>query len=108
MAYPLKSSTSRRAFATSEQEAIRIADYVSDHCVAYAPLDEAPWNQPPWNEPILDLFRAIEVNSIFPDAPSTASFVSHIWRITRPGSQFDWVAGRDPLDRTIVRRDATV
>jgi hypothetical protein len=31
--------------------------------------------------------------------------VSHIWQITRPGSQFDWVQGRDPLDRRIVRRD---
>jgi xanthine dehydrogenase/oxidase len=94
--------------ATSEQEAIRIAEYVSESCVAYAPLDEAPWNQPPWNEPILDLFRAIEVNSIFPDAPKAAPYVSHIWQITRPGSQFDWVQGRDPLDRRIVRRDETV
>ena len=44
----------------------------------------------PWSEPVLGLFDAIEKGSIFPDAPTAAPYVSHIWRITRPGSQFDW------------------
>ncbi|HEX4962397.1 MAG TPA: molybdopterin cofactor-binding domain-containing protein [Thermoanaerobaculia bacterium] len=94
--------------ATTEQEAIRIADYVTESCVEYSRLDEPPWNQPPWNEPILDIFDAIEANSIFPDAPQAAPYVSHVWRITRPGSQLDWVKEKNPLDRKIVHRKATV
>lgn len=95
--------------AKSEPAAARIAEYVSAKCVAYQRPDRAPWTRPPWNEPILDLFTAIKANSIFPDAPAAAPFVAHIWRITRPGSQFDWTtAGKDPLDRSIVRRPANV
>lgn len=94
--------------ATTEQEAIRIAEHVTDHCVSYSRIDQRPWNKPPWNEPILDLLDAIKVNSVFPDAPKTASYVSHIWRITRPGSQLDWVRDKDPLDRSIIRRDTRV
>ena len=94
--------------AATEQDAIRIADYVTDECVAYSRLDEAPWNQPPWNEPILDVFDAIKANSIFPDAPTAVPYVSHIWRITRPGSQLDWVQDKNPVDRRIVRRQAAV
>ena len=94
--------------ATSEQEATRIADYVSDHCVAYSKLTTSPWNKAPWNEPILDIFSAIAANSIFPDAPKAAPYVAHIWRLTRPGSQFDWTRKKNPLDREIVRRQARV
>ncbi len=93
--------------ATSEQEAIRIAEYVSAHCVAYAKVDEPGWTGK-WREPIIDLFDAIKKDSIFPDAPVSVPFVSHIWRITRPGSRFDWAAKKDPLDRRIVRRKAKV
>jgi xanthine dehydrogenase/oxidase len=94
--------------ATTEQEAIRIAEHVADHCVVYTHPHEAPWNQPPWNEPILDLLKAIEVGSIFPDAPQAAPYVAHIWRITRPGSVLDWVTDKSPVDRAIVRREAAV
>jgi xanthine dehydrogenase/oxidase len=90
--------------AENEQEAIRIADYVTASCVAYTPID---WPVP-WNEPILGLEDAIAKGSIFPDAPKSASFVSHIWRITRPGSRFDWVREKDPLDRAPQVRTAAV
>ena len=93
--------------ATTEPEAIRIAGYVSTRCVAYSTPDQKPWTGP-WSEPILDLFDAIKKGSIFPDAPKAVPYVSHIWRITRPGSQFDWTSTKDPLDRKIVRRKATV
>jgi xanthine dehydrogenase/oxidase len=93
--------------ATSEQEAIRIADYVSVRCVAYS-KPKAPWTGK-WSEPIIDLLDAIEKDSIFPDAPVAVPYVSHIWKITRPGSQFDWVLEKKPVDRRIsVDTKATV
>ena len=65
----------------------------------------------PWSEPILDLLDAIKMGSIFPDAPVSASFVSHIWKIIRPGSQFDWADAQPAIrcDRgRIVVREAAV
>lgn len=44
---------------------------------------------------------AIRMKSIFPDCPSTAPFVSHIWKITRPGTALYWVdLLKDSLDKT--------
>ncbi len=93
--------------ATSEQEAIRIAAYVSAQCVAYKKLDRKPWTGA-WSEPTIGVFDAIKKGSIFPDAPEAVPYMSHIWRITRPASQFDWATKKDPLDRAIVRRKTTV
>lgn len=90
--------------AKTEQEAQRIADYVAKHCLAYGPVN---WPAP-FNRPILDLEDAIKVGSIFPDTPASAPYVQHIWKITRPGSQFDWVRQKDPLDRKIGVRKANV
>ena len=90
--------------ATTEQEAIRIADYVTNSCVAYRPVD---WPAP-WNKPITSLEEAIKLGSIFPDTPKAASFLSHIWKITRPGSRFDWTRAKDPLDRGSSIRKANV
>lgn len=93
--------------ATSEQEAIRLADYVSQKCVAYSKPD-GPWIGD-WKEPIIDLLDAIKLGSIFPDLPKSGPFCSHIWKITRPGSQFDWVdKTKDPIDRTIGIKRGTV
>jgi xanthine dehydrogenase/oxidase len=92
--------------ATSEQEAIRIAAYVSAQCVAYSKPGK-PWTGK-WSEPVLDLLDAIKMGSIFPDAPKAVPYASHIWKITRPGSQFDWVMEKEPLDRAIRKRKATV
>ena len=87
--------------ATTEQEAIRLAKYVTGQCVAYAEPG-APWTGK-WSTPIIDLLDAIAKESIFPDAPEAAPYVSHIWKITRPGSRFDWVTDdKDPLDREIA------
>jgi xanthine dehydrogenase/oxidase len=85
--------------AASEQEAIRIADYVAARCVAYSE-PTAPWTGK-WREPIIDLLDAIEKDSIFPDAPQAAPYISHIWKITRPGSRFDWARARKTVDRRI-------
>lgn len=85
--------------AKSEQSAIMIADYVSEHCVGYSPVDMH--DKPRWNRPIMGIDAALENNSIFPDWPTTASFNSHIWQITRPGSQLGWMKNRKPLDKKI-------
>jgi len=90
--------------ATTEQEAIMIAEYASEACVAYRAVD---WPAP-WDEPVLSLDQAIRMGSIFPDYPTSASFVSHVWKIIRPGSEFGWVRGKDPLDKGIVIRAAEV
>lgn len=100
--------------ARSEQDAITIAQYVTNHCVEYSMVkwpdreDGKPWPKE-WNEPILSLDDAIRMNSVYPDAPASAPFVTHIWKITRPGSRFDWMTHhKDPLDRRIVNREGIV
>jgi xanthine dehydrogenase/oxidase len=100
--------------AESEQDAINIAAYVTQKCVEYTPVkwpkrpDGKEWPKE-WNEPILDLENAISMGSIYPDSPLAAPFVSHIWKITRPGSRFDWTTpNKKPLDRAIVNRTCTV
>ncbi|MEA2129400.1 MAG: hypothetical protein QOJ85_2291 [Solirubrobacteraceae bacterium] len=86
--------------ADTEQDAIDIAEYASDCCVAYGPVD---W-PPPWNEPVLSIDDALAIDSVFPDYPSTASYVSHVWKIIRPGSRLDWVTPKEPLDKDIAVR----
>jgi xanthine dehydrogenase/oxidase len=91
--------------ADTEEDAIAIADYVTTNCVGYGPV---AW-PPPWNEPVLSIDRAIEMGSIYPDYPEQAPYVSHIWRVTRPGSRFDWTrASQAPLVDAIACRTATV
>jgi xanthine dehydrogenase/oxidase len=94
--------------AKTEQEAINIAAYVTKECVGYTNVDwGTPWN-PIWNKPVLSLEQAIEMNSVFPDAPSSAPFATHIWKITRPGSRFDWRRSKEPLDKQIANREGKV
>ena len=93
--------------AKTEQEAIRIAAYVTKHCVGYTPVDPNVWKAP-FDKPIIGLENAIAAGSVFPDAPSTAFYISHVWKITRPGSNFDWVSTKNPLDREVVERRAIV
>ncbi len=92
------------AVATTEQEAIRIAHYVMEHCLGYDAVD---WPAP-FDKPILSLEQAIAVGSVFPDQPQSATFLAHIWKITRPGSRFDWMRDKEPLDRTPLVREALV
>jgi xanthine dehydrogenase/oxidase len=88
--------------ADTEQEADAIADYVSELCVGYTDVSLPGWG-PEWQQPIFSIERALEMGSVFPDHPKSASFNSHIWRITRPGSDLSWAADLDPLDRQINR-----
>ncbi|WP_131735863.1 molybdopterin cofactor-binding domain-containing protein [Actinomadura roseirufa] len=101
--------------AGSEREATEIAEYVATRCVAYrpitwpAPWNRPPWNEPPWTEPVLSLEDAVAIGSVYPDCPKAAPFVSHIWKIVRPGGDLGWVdRDRAPFDPRIVRRTATV
>ena len=92
--------------ADSEQEAIRIASFVSKYCVAYS-KPGSPWTGK-WSEPIIDLLDAVKKGSVFPDAPATATFVSHIWKIIRPGSQFDWTLESEVSKEKVLRRDQKI
>ena len=85
--------------AESEQDADDIAGYVSDQCVGYTEVGEWPVE---WRRPVLSIEQAIELGSIFPDYPKSASFNSHIWQINRPDSDLSWVDSRPPLDRPAV------
>ena len=68
-----------------------------------------PGNWPaPWNKPITSLEEAIKLGSIFPDTPKAANFLSHIWRITRPGSRFDWTRAKGPAGSQEPIRKANV
>ncbi|WP_017576439.1 molybdopterin cofactor-binding domain-containing protein [Nocardiopsis kunsanensis] len=90
--------------AHGEREAQEIAEYVSKECVRYGEVDRPAQ----WKKPVLGLEDAVARGSVFPDCPKSASFVSHIWKVTRPGSSFDWTIDRDPLDRKPVHRYAEV
>ncbi|MBJ7311636.1 molybdopterin-dependent oxidoreductase, partial [Rugamonas sp. CCM 8940] len=90
--------------ADTEQQAVALAEYVTTHCIGYTDVD---WPAP-WNRPVTTLEEAIRIGSVFPDSPKSASYVSHIWKITRPGSNFDWTSDKQPLDRAIVRRATAI
>jgi xanthine dehydrogenase/oxidase len=92
--------------AENEQHAIELAYFVRDRCIVYGPLRKTdPWYGA---EPILGLEHAIEKNAVFPDCPSTAPWNSHIWQITRSGSDLTWVDTRKPTDKTLSSRQAVV
>ena len=82
-----------------------IAEYVAESCITYTPFE---YPEARWNKPIVGIDQALKNVSIFPDWPETAGFNSHIWRITRPGSQLEWVKEKDPLDKTIINRTELV
>ncbi len=95
--------------AKSEEAAASIADYVTRQCVRYGPVTIGPDDPQWWGQPVLDLDQAIAVGSIYPDYPTTAPFNSHIWKVTRPGSQFDWAdTSRAPLDKQITNQHGMV
>jgi xanthine dehydrogenase/oxidase len=94
--------------ARTEQDAIAIASYVTRHCIGYsAPTWDKSW-APMWYQPVLSLDHALAMNSVYPDCPSTAPYVSHIWKITRPGSSFSWTTDKPPLDKQIRQRIGNV
>lgn len=92
--------------APTEQDAIKIAAFVSTECVQYS-KPGSPWIDK-WSEPIIDLLDAIKKESIFPDAPKSAFFASHIWKITRPGSQFKWTTDYDSTVPKVLLRDQKI
>jgi xanthine dehydrogenase/oxidase len=98
--------------AETEQEAERIAEYVAQECVAYGPVKPPAGGPAWWAQPILTLDDAIRLGSIYPDWPTQAAFVSHVWKVTRNGSRLDWVTPKDTpelrVDRTIVNREGTI
>lgn len=92
--------------APNEQDAIKIAAFVSSNCIQYF-KPGSPWTDQ-WSEPIIDLLDAIKKGSIFPDVPVSASFATHIWKITRPGSQFDWASYDDTIDPKVLLREQKI
>jgi xanthine dehydrogenase/oxidase len=85
--------------ARTEQQAIAIAEYVADTCVAYGEVTVPAGSPPWWSKPVLTLKDAVKCGSIFPDRPGSASYMNHVWRITRPGSQLGWVAEMTPFEQ---------
>ena len=54
------------------------------------------------SEPILTIADAVKQGQIFPDCPASASYLAHIWTVTRPKSDLVWAHGNDKtafLDR---------
>jgi xanthine dehydrogenase/oxidase len=97
------------ACADTEPHAEMIAQYITDQCIGYTPVATQQGAPDWWSKPILDLEEAVRLGSIYPDYPMAASFVSHIWKIIRPGSKLDWVDDtRKPDDTQIKTRDAKV
>lgn len=90
----------------NEQDAIKIANYVSKNCLQYT-KPGGSWTGK-WSEPIVDLLDAIKKGSIFPDAPEKVPFVSHIWKITRPGSQFDWTTRNQDNPPKKLQRELSI
>lgn len=96
--------------APEERQAFVISNYVADHCVAYTKVQwpagpNGAWSEE-WSEPIISLDKAIEMGSVYPDNPKTASWYTHIWKITRPESSFEWAdLTKDPLDKRITVND---
>ncbi|GAB3219835.1 molybdopterin-dependent oxidoreductase [Algoriphagus aestuariicola] len=89
--------------ANTEKNAIEIGEYASEFCVAYSPIVWSTGGEnfsSEWQKPIISIDDAIRIGSIFPDCPSTAPFVTHIWKITRPGTELYWAdQSKDPLDK---------
>ncbi|MGN8068823.1 molybdopterin cofactor-binding domain-containing protein [Mucilaginibacter sp. 22184] len=94
--------------AKTELEAATIAEYVADNCVAYTPVQIDPDPKSWKNKPVLSIDDALAHGNIYPDWPTTASFISHIWRITRPGTQLEWINEKGALDKNIINRTGTV
>ncbi|TQV87979.1 molybdopterin cofactor-binding domain-containing protein [Aliikangiella coralliicola] len=92
------------AVAKEETEANLIAEFITEHCIHYEPVD---WPKA-WREPVLGLDDAIARGSIFPDGPKSASYVTHIWKIIRHNSDLSWTKNKKPLDKSIERRTADV
>ncbi|WP_192349910.1 molybdopterin cofactor-binding domain-containing protein [Algoriphagus sp. Y33] len=99
--------------ADTEKAAIEIAEYASEYCLAYSPIQwenkENPSWSKEWQDPIITIDDAIKMGSIFPDCPSTAPFVSHIWKITRPGTELYWAdLAKAPLDKKPILRNEKI
>ncbi|RED10642.1 molybdopterin cofactor-binding domain-containing protein [Pontivivens insulae] len=95
--------------ARTETDAQTIADYVTQSCIAYADIITEEGDPEWWSEPVLSIEQAIAQGSIYPDYPNTAPFNSHIWKVTRPGTDLSWAdIDRDPLERSTALADVSV
>ena len=45
--------------------------------------------------PILTIADAVKQGQIFPDCPASASYLAHIWKVTRPKSELAWAQSND-------------
>lgn len=68
--------------ANSERLAQQAAAFVNASCLAY--------ENPNGLTPVLTIEDAQALNWIFPDCPATASWVAHIWKVTRPNTSIAW------------------
>jgi xanthine dehydrogenase/oxidase len=71
--------------AETEEQAIVAAKYAR-RFVRYSPTMYAS----PWNEPILTVGEARAIGAIYPDFSVRYPSKTHLWKLTRPASSFDW------------------
>lgn len=72
-----------------------IAYHVATHCIAY---DTKGRN------PLITISDGIQANSYFVDGPNGSSFPTHIYTITRDGSNLDWAT----IQGYVAKRDKVV
>lgn len=84
--------------AEDEQVALDSANYVSTQLVAYPATTE---------QPLITIADACAQNppSLFADDPSGASWMNHVWRVVRPGTDSRWAmphaASQPPLPASL-------
>lgn len=81
--------------AESQMDAERLARFIEQQALDILPDAEG-------KSPTLSIEDAIAGDQIFPDCPKSAPFVTHIWKVTRAGSDLSWVRDRSPLDQPLM------
>ena len=71
--------------ATDQRSADKIARYAQENL--FECFDKSA--------PILTIADAVKQGQIFPDCPASASYLAHIWKVTRPKSDLAWVQDND-------------
>lgn len=91
--------------AIDAQSAAEIAEVAMEHHLAFDPNAE----EGSTTKPLITLNEAIRSGEVFPDNPASMGWLTHIWRVERPQSRFDWAEPiRDPLDPAPRIREAPV
>lgn len=81
--------------ADTEELAEEIAYYVAHACIKYKT-----------KEPLISLTEALKKGQVFKDCPNGSSFPTHIWKITRKGTNLKWTnkpSGIAPKESVVTK-----